>query len=125
MKIRIKGNSLRLRLSQTEVNNMNVNGQVQESISFLTGKLIYKLTSANVDSVEAYFLDNEIEVKVPKSKIAKWCTTADQIGIEQNIELNNNEQLMVLIEKDFACLTERPSEDESDNFPNPLAKHNC
>jgi hypothetical protein len=28
-------------------------------------------------------------------------------------------ELRIVIEKDFACLTVREGEDESDNFPNP------
>jgi hypothetical protein len=28
-------------------------------------------------------------------------------------------ELRIVVEKDFACLTAREGEDESDNFPNP------
>lgn len=39
--------------------------------------------------------------------------------MEDQLALGDGSTLRVLIEKDFACLTERVDEDELDNFPNP------
>lgn len=42
------------------------------------------------------------------------------VGFKDDFALKNGEKLSLLVEKDFVCLDER-DEDESDNYPNPLA----
>jgi len=51
---------------------------------------------------------------MPDSMTEEW-TSTDRIGFE-----NNDGQLYLLIEKDFKCL-DNVAEDQSDNYPNPLA----
>ena len=55
---------------------------------------------------------------------SEWATT-DQVGIEKTIFVAEGSDLAILIEKDFKCLTDRPHEDESDLFENPMNNHDC
>lgn len=121
MKIRIKGNSLRLRLSQTEVANFNKRGFCEDSISFGDNKIVYRLQRSDIDHVKARYAQGLISIGVPVELGKKWATEETMVGFEHYQDIGNDEQLFILIEKDFACLTSRPNEDESDNFPNPLA----
>ena len=43
MKLRIKGNSLRIRLTKTEVNTIATNGYLEEETLFVNNKLVYAL----------------------------------------------------------------------------------
>ena len=52
---------------------------------------------------------------MPESMMAEL-TNSDKVGFE-----NYNGDLHLLVEKDFTCL-ENVSEDQSDNYPNPLAE---
>ncbi len=123
MKLRIKGNTIRLRLTQTEVDSL-ANGSVEDKTQFPGGSaLIYKIQSAN--KFGASLTKGIVSINLPSTEINTWATT-DKIEIAFATELENKEQLVISIEKDFKCLTERPKEDESDMYPNPLEKHsNC
>jgi hypothetical protein len=121
MKIRIKGNSIRLRLSQIEVQLFDNEGIVKEETHFGMGntQFLYALVSdENAENINAVFQNNEIRVIVPEQLGNDWAKT-DTVGISAKIPINEEQFLAVLIEKDFKCLTVREGEDESDNFPNP------
>ena len=123
MKLRIKGNSLRMRLSQSEVDILASTGSVMDVINFGQAKLTYQLTLAKSNEISAVYHDNVIAINVPQDTGAKWATS-DQVGIEEDIDLGDGEVLSILIEKDFKCLTVRPGEDESDLYENPQDQHN-
>jgi hypothetical protein len=122
MKLRIKGNSLRMRLSQTEIDEFSASSKVNDSICFGEISLFYELRKGDVYS--AVFCDQKIVVEVPNQVATEWAST-DLVGIEKTITVGDDRDLSIIIEKDFKCLTDRPNEDESDLFENPLNKHNC
>lgn len=123
MKIRIQGNSLRLRLSQPEVARFHETGQVADGISFGAVPpvaLTYKLERSSLPEMTVGFSDNCISVYVPEEQAATWAGSEQEVGMEQLVRFDGHGgSLRILIEKDFKCLAERPGEDESDNFPNP------
>ncbi len=120
MKLRIKGNTIRLRLTQSEVDKLS-EGTVEDRTQFPGGQsLIYKIQSA--EQFRVNFNDGIVLISVPTKQVKDWANS-DKIEIANSIQLENNEQLEISIEKDFKCLTERPKEDESDMYPNPLEKH--
>ncbi|MEX0967827.1 MAG: hypothetical protein WD077_11355 [Bacteroidia bacterium] len=123
MKIRIRNNSLRLRLTQQEVDRFQQVGEVLAAIAFPNGtKLHYILRSGKSGAdFQAEFDGTRILVTVPREAGEKWLLPTE-VGMEELIPLEGEtEPLRLLIEKDFQCLSEREDEDESDNFPNPLA----
>jgi len=120
MKLRIKGNTIRFRLTQTEVDNLAA-GSVEDKTQFpAENSLVYRIKSD--EKFEISFNKGMVAISVPSIIIKEWATT-NQIEISNSFELANTEQLEISIEKDFKCLTERPKEDESDMYPNPLEKH--
>lgn len=125
MKIRIKDNSLRLRLTQSEVEAIHKEGEVECSIDFLDASLHYSLKRDDVREIGASFNNNHIKVVLPEVDANEWACNEQKVGLEHLQKMDDGKSLKILVEKDFACLTDRPEEDESDNFPNPLAKHNC
>lgn len=118
MKIRIKGNSVRLRLTQTEVDQLLENGEVQEQTSFPNATLDYRIQLSDSNIITISFTDSKITILIPEDQGVAWCKS-DEVGLENWIPVGKEEDLRILIEKDFACLTVRPHEDESDMFPNP------
>ena len=123
MKLRVKGNSLRLRLTQSEITQLAQDGQVSEQLSFGINVLTYTLLTSEKDHIHAVYSDNAIQVHIPTSTANDLANT-DQVGIETYQDLPDGQQLYILIEKDFKCLIDRPHEDESDNFPNPIEQGN-
>ncbi|TRX56116.1 hypothetical protein FNH22_17205 [Fulvivirga sp. M361] len=118
MKLRIKGNTLRLRLSKTEVDEVSHKGMTSDTISFPTGRLIYTLAGGDDESLNASFKDSEIRIVVPGHVMKEWAIT-DQVGFSGQISLADGQEMSVLVEKDFQCSMNRPEEDESDLYENP------
>lgn len=127
MKLRMRSNSIRLRLTQSDVAAFEAGGAVEEIIEFglIAGKrFTYRLEQAAVENVCADFADGKITVSVPLEEARNWVQT-NQIGIKAEPEIGNGKTLKILIEKDFACLDVREGEDESDAFPHPNSVKSC
>lgn len=123
MKLRIKGNSIRLRLTKTDVENLIAKGLLEESTSFGESKFVYGLhRSDDVRDLVAEFRANKITVFIPSSFIKDWDVN-DKVGFDANMKLNGTDSLYILVEKDFKCLDETVK-DQSDNFENPSLKCN-
>lgn len=111
MKVRIKGNSVRYRLSMSDVTKFGREGYIEEVVDFGRSQLVYALQTSAVQSLEAEFMNNKIVVFMPYSWAGEWIES-DRVGFEQK------GSLYLLIEKDFQCL-DNVAEDQSDNYPNP------
>jgi hypothetical protein len=112
MKIRIKGNSIRYRLTKTEVACFTKDNYLEEAIDFGSQRLTYALQRSFAGELTAEFANNKITLYVPDSIAEEW-TTTDKVGFE-----SSNNVLNILVEKDFQCL-DNVEEDQSDNYPNP------
>jgi len=118
MKLRIKGNSIRYRLTRTDVSNLAANGYLEEQTNFLDGRFIYALqTDAGITELKATYSNNKITMFVPASFVKNWPAN-DVVGCNAKMPLSESTSLYLLLEKDFVCLDES-TEDQSDNFDNP------
>lgn len=119
MKLRIKGSSLRLRLTQGEVKRLENDGEVAEQVQFGGGaQLVYRLRTSTTGAViSADYRDNVIDIRIPRDAALTWSNT-DQVTLSHSEPVSDGE-LRVVIEKDWNCLAPRSEEDESDNFPHP------
>jgi hypothetical protein len=124
MKMRLRNNSLRLRLTQTETARFVESGRIEEIIEFgVEGgqRFVYAMEwKDELEQIHAVLENNQIIVRVPKEQADRWVETS-QIGMETDQETGGGKTLHILIEKDFACLEPRPGEEDSDAFPHPLA----
>lgn len=133
MKLRIRGNSLRLRLSQREVTDLAAQGRVEDAIAFPpvgdheargagpASRMVYALqVSDDAPAPFAHLEGARIDVTLPASVAREW-TSTDQVGIEAEQPLGDGGVLRILVEKDFACLKPRTGEDDADAYPNPSA----
>jgi hypothetical protein len=122
MKIRIKGNSLRYRLTRPEVERFSETGSLEEQVNFGLATLSYTLSMTDADELSATFMDNRITVYLPASLVDEWVNT-DKVGFEHRMPLNGTaDSLYLLVEKDYTCL-DSVEEDQSDHYPNPLLKN--
>lgn len=120
MKLRIRGDSLRLRLTRPEVAALLASGTVGEQMR-LSGNVHfeYRLTSdARVPGPRAAMEQGVLVVRVPRGVAEDWAKS-ETVGIEARQDNGAEEGLLILIEKDFPCLTPRPHEDDSDAFDRP------
>ena len=115
MKIRIKGNLLRYRLTKSDVAAIIKDGHLEERTEFGHQPLVYALQTTTDSDLSANFHENKITLFVPHAMIKQLANT-DEVGFE-----NEQGKLLLLVEKDFTCL-DNVAEDQSDNYPNPLAE---
>lgn len=122
MKLRIKDNSIRLRLTRSEVDALRDSGTVASTTGFPGGRALRYRVESSPASVNpaAFFADNAVTVRLPESTVLTWATT-EQVAMPGEQYLDDGSLLQILVEKDFACLTEREGEDESDMYPHPEA----
>jgi hypothetical protein len=120
MKLRIKGNSLRLRLTQGEVRTLREEGVVEDRVRFGgEAALVYRLSrNAGTSSIHASFANGVVEVLLPERAALDWASS-NEVTLAGAQPAAVDSELRIVVEKDFACLTVREGEDESDNFPNP------
>jgi len=119
MKLRIKGNSIRIRLTKTEVDRISSEeGYLEEETSFGNTHFIYALQQVGTgNELSASFEGNKITMFVPAALTNGWPQNS-VVGFETNVPLEENKSLYLLLEKDFVCL-DHTNEDQSDNYENP------
>lgn len=126
MKIRIKGNTVRIRLTRSEIDRFAREGYIEANTAFVSNVFTYALQSRPDEhghELSADFKDCVLTMYMPEKMATEWVNT-DIVGFDTWMDVDNGEKLYLLLEKDFKCLDETV-EDQSDNFENPLAyKHN-
>ena len=125
MKLRIRDNSVRIRLTQSEVDTLRSDGILSARTGFPGGREFQYVLESSPASVTpgAFFSDNVITVRLPETTVLAWASS-EQVSIEGVQILDDGERLAILVEKDFSCLTPREGEDESDMYPHPEANNN-
>jgi hypothetical protein len=127
VKLRIKGDSLRVRVSRSEVIRLLAGDCVEETIHFgqqENAKLTYALQQdPSVSKATVQYTQNRLAILMPADQTNTWGVT-NQVGVSEDISLGDLGSLALLIEKDFACL-DRSEEDNGDSFPNPNSGTRC
>ena len=120
MKIRIKGNSIRIRLTRPEVAELCEKGSISEKTCIPKGVFSYGVQlSETEEHLRASMENNSICLYLPHVLAENWADN-ETVGFEERVPLANGDSLHLLLEKDFQCLEVR-SEDETDQYPNPKA----
>ena len=127
MKLRIKGNSLRLRVSRSELARFLSGGRIEETIHFAAApeaRLTYALESALQDpAVTVRYRPQEVTVILSEDQARIW-SKENEVGVYTSVDIGAAEPLEVIVEKDFACL-DRSDEDNVDTFENPHVGTAC
>ena len=126
MKLRLRENSIRLRLLQTEVRRLRETGSISETIVFGISeaeKLTYSLhATEDAGEISARITGSKIEILLPLNSAENWIDS-NEVGLYAEQKNSNQTVLKIVVEKDFVCV-ERPADaDNKDAFPHP--KMNC
>lgn len=122
MKIRIKNNSIRLRLTRPEVERFGREKYFEGRTDFGNAVFIYALRCGNdVTEICADLANNMITMHIPLAIAEAFIADSDKVGYQHEQILDNGEKLFLLFEKDFKCIDAEVLEDQSDNFENPSA----
>ncbi len=124
MKLRLRENSIRLRLLRGEIQQLRASGIVCEKIQFNQFQILsYALkVSEEVKEISASFKDQEIIVEIPLAAARNW-TESNLVGLESEQKIDGKQTLKILIEKDFVCPDRPFDKDIADAFiPHPKIK---
>ncbi len=120
MKLRIKGNSLRLRVSPSEMERLLSAGRIEETIRFARepdAKLTYAVELAGSrQEIAVRYRPHEVTVVLSTESARSWAE-GEQVGIYGSSDAGCD-QLALAVEKDFACL-DREAAGNEDTFANP------
>ena len=113
MKIRIKGNSVRYRLTKSDIAQLGSGSFLKDKTEFASKTLHYAITITDDEHLSSDFTGDKIQLNMPRKMIEELINT-EKVGF-----MDQSRRVSLLVEKDFACL-DNAEEDQSDNFPNPL-----
>lgn len=122
MKLRIGGNSIRLRVLRSEVETLRTGGRLTETLYFGDGddaKFTYAVGSADAPATTVHFANCRVLVLLSAARVQQWANS-EEVGIYEQLPAGEGRTLDVLVEKDFACL-DRSDADNADTFSNPNA----
>lgn len=120
MKIRIRENTLRIRITQTELKELSVGEALFSTTHFPGGsQMSYGILPSQEETTQVVMADQRISIHLG---VLDHQTMMDEstVGV-QSIHQTSDRPLELLIEKDFSCLHPRSGED-ADTFPNPNKK---
>ena len=119
MKIRIKGNSIRLRLTRSEVSAFARSGCIVEQTCFGLGRsMTYMLRAArDARAISARYWGDTVTVCVPMSVAQGW-GAGDDVALSDEQPVGDGQWLSILIEKDFQCL-HGDAVPDPDAYPHP------
>lgn len=121
MKLRIRGNSVRIRVSRGELAQIAEDGFAEDTVEFSPGaRLSYRVEVVPSGPIRASYDEHCIRIALPSDAVRQW-VEPDRVSIDSEQALGEGRRLKILVEKDFACLTPRDGEDDGDLFPNPGA----
>jgi len=120
MKLRLLDDSIRLRLSRSEVTAAHERGVVESRTRFADGSAFtYVLEAAkSAKGASALYASDRMVVKIPAREISAWANDDDAVSLRAEVRLPDGAVLKLLVEKDFKCVSPRGDEDQSDLFQN-------
>jgi len=120
MKLRVKGNTIRFRLTQSEVARLGRGEGLRDATEFGPAQCLnWILEPATGNAMQASFDGTTVSVGLPEDEIRAWARV-DTVGI-----YGQAGPLEISVEKDFHCLNRADAPEEADAFPNPLEGSKC
>jgi hypothetical protein len=122
MKLRIRDNSIRMRLDRAEVHRLVEVGWIQKTTYFprpVGSSLTYLLkTKAGASPADCMFEQGRLAIQLSTDVVRRWATNA-QVGIQAELAVGMT-VLKILVEKDFECLHGTAAGSQEGAYPNPM-----
>lgn len=118
MKIRFRKNTIRFRLDQVDIENLNKKGSCEDQISIPPNNILFAIHISEDSNLKIIFDPYCLKLEVPSAIIAPMLE-GNQVGFECQIPGTGDSILNILVERDFKCLIPRGEED-AHSFDNPM-----
>jgi hypothetical protein len=124
MKLRLKGNSIRVRLDRRDIERLIDEGRVDDAVRFGPGlafSYAVETGPAPRERPTAFYTAGRLLIRIDPEDAEEWLA-GDRVGFDHQQPIDGG-VVRVLLEKDFACI-DRPLGEEADDayaFRNPSA----
>ncbi len=123
MKLRFRGNTLRLRVNQREVASLADGRSLEEAIAFPNDARFVYLFEPNAEGERgAAFEHGRIRIQAPLQDVRAWAQ-GDAVGLYFDLPAGATTLLRIAIEKDLECVDGPP--EEYDPYAFPRSAKNC
>jgi hypothetical protein len=122
MKLRLKGNSIRIRLDRRDIERLIDERYVDDAVRFGPGlafSYAVEIGPAPRGCPKAQYTEGRLTIQIDRDDAEEWFA-GDRVGFDHQQPVDGG-VVRVLLEKDFACI-DRPLGEEPDDayaFPNP------
>jgi hypothetical protein len=100
MKLRIRGNSIRLQLSKTELAKLAEKGKVEDTVRFSSEQsLRYGIEVRPTGAVTAAYTESSLIVTLPKPRLDLWLRP-NEVSVEGSQPIGGGKVLQIVLEKD-------------------------
>src|SRR6185436_4449592 len=105
MKLRIQGNSVRIRVTKSETAQLTAGVAVEQCTQFGPSSCLRSSVtpSPTIQKTCVQFSNDKLAVFVPADEARRW-GMSDSIAIERSEDIGSGTVLRILLEKDFQCL---------------------
>ena len=104
MKIRLVDNEIRIRVTLNEIETLSKGDTVSTSLDFGEIGMIawYLVPAVDVNEIGLALAGSRVTITLPEHWTAGW-EGDDRVGFEAQIEAGRDQNVKVVIEKDFRC----------------------
>jgi hypothetical protein len=100
MKLRIRGNSIRMRVSTTELAKIAETGKAEDTLRFSSDQsLRYGIEVRPSGAVTAAFAAGAILISLPKARLDLWIRP-NEVSVEGSQPIGGGKVLQIVLEKD-------------------------
>ena len=113
MKLRIHGNSLRLRVSESDLSRLRWEGRVECWMAVgPKQRLTYSIESSpQADRLTATFECDALTLLIPAQWVESWSSDGG-VGFESMQDIDGDQKLHIVVEQDLPCRHPHPQESE-------------
>jgi len=120
MKLKLHGNSIRLRLNRREVAHFAETGKLEEVFEHGPGpgkRLAYGIEARNIGQIGVRVDAAGIFVVLPLAVASDW-TGSERVGVSGEADVSEGRHVSILVEKEFRRL--HGASNDPELYPNPL-----
>lgn len=100
MRLRIRGNSVRLQLTKTELAKLADKGKIEDTVRFSSDQsLSYGIEVRSTGAVTAAYADGALLVALPRSRLDLWLRPGE-ISVEGSQPVGAGKVLQIVLETD-------------------------
>jgi hypothetical protein len=120
MKLKLHGNSIRLRLTRSEVVRFAETGRLEEAFKYgplPSQQLTYGIEALAVDEIGVRVVEARVFILLPLAVASDW-TGSDRVGVSDEVNHSGGSSVNILVEKEFRRM--HGGKNDPDLYPNPL-----